>query len=131
MAKKNNVVIWLMLLSISLFSACDKENINKDLGQYAIAVTYNGTDSLELQFVIDGEVLGSFSPVPNVNPSYVGDCKDLKKPEELINVFVFKKIPIGLHQLEIKDKAGDLFKKLNFEMTDKECVFQEVSFSFN
>lgn len=108
------------------FWGCDKENVNREFGQYAVAVSYLGDDFLRLRFIIDGKECGNFVPVPKVNPSYVEDCSALRKPDNLTNVFVLKKIPIGRHELEIKTENGALVKKLEFEMINKECVFQNL-----
>jgi hypothetical protein len=64
--------------------------------------------------------------VPNINPSYVEDCSVLRKPNNLTNVFVLKKIPVGKHDVEIRTESGTLIKKLQFEMINKECVFQNL-----
>ncbi|MGV3545771.1 MAG: hypothetical protein ACO1N4_01830 [Pedobacter sp.] len=126
MKKKINASLFLSLFSVLLFGSCDKENINKEFGQYAVAVSYLGNDFLQLHFLIDGKECGQFVPVPNINPSYVEDCSVLRKPDNLTNVFVLKKIPVGKHDVEIRTESGTLIKKLQFEMINKECVFQNL-----
>lgn len=127
----NKTIVFLILAFVFLFLSCDEENINKEFGQYAVAVTYSGNEFLQLHFVIDGEECGMFTPEPKVNPTYVRDCKDLKVPDNLTNVFVLKKIPAGGHIIEIKDSDGILLKTLSFEMINKECVFQNINLASN
>lgn len=127
MIKQFNASLFVCLFSIFFFLGCDKENINKEFGQYAVAISYTGNDFLQLRFVIDGKECGQFVPVPNVNPSYVEDCSVLSKPSNLTNVFVLKKIPVGKHELQIKTESGALVEKLQFEMINKECVFQNLA----
>lgn len=125
MLKKINASIFTLLIALFLLSSCDKDNFNKKLGQYAIGLKYNGDATLNINFFIDGKESGALKVVNTVRPSPVNDCKDLKKPENLINVFVVKDVAIGKHQLEIKTNTGILLKTLEFNMSDKECVFQE------
>ena len=131
MSKKINASLSLFLLAICLLFSCDKDNVNKKFGQYAVAVSYNGNDFLELHLVIDGKECGKFTPVPNVNPSYLQDCSELKKPDNLTNVFVLKQITPGGHTLEMKTADGKLVKTLAFQMQQKECVFQEINIELN
>ena len=131
MTKKVNVSLFLLFFAIFLFFSCDKENINKKLGQYAVSVNYTGREFLELQFEINGKACGNFAIVPAVNPSYIQDCSDLKKPDQLTNVFVLKDVVVGAHTLEIKTVSGRLLKKLDFQMVNKECIFQEVNIAIN
>lgn len=128
---RNKSIVFLILVSVLSFLSCDKGNINKEFGQYAVAVTYSGNEFLQLHFVIDGEECGMFTPEPKVNPTYVKDCRDLKAPDNLTNVFVLKKIPAGGHVIEIKNSNGILLKTLAFEMINKECVFQDVNLASN
>ena len=78
-------------------------------------------------FVIDGKECGTFVPAPNVPPSYVEDCSTLNKPDQLTNIFILKEISPGEHTVEIKTAEDELLKTLDFQMVDKECVFQELS----
>ncbi len=126
MFKKINASIFLLLIALFLLSSCDKDNFNKKLGQYAIVLKYKGDATLNLQFFIDGKESGTIQVVNTGRPSPVNDCKDLKKPENLINVFVIKEVTVGKHQLEIKTDSGILLETLEFNMFDKECVFQEI-----
>ncbi len=116
---------------VALLFSCDKGNLNKEFGQYAVAINYNGDDFIELHFLIDGKGCGKLAPVPKVNPSYVEDCKMLGKPDQLTNIFVLKEITVGKHSLEIKTNAGVVIKTLEFEMLDRECVFQETNIVFD
>lgn len=130
---RNRTTFFLVLyfLLVPLFFACKKENVNKEFGQYAVAVTYSGYSPLELHFVIDGKECGSLIPAPNVNPSYLNDCGVLTNPNELTNVFVLKGISPGDHAIDIKTSEGEVVKKLTFKMLDKECVFQDLDIAFN
>jgi len=114
-----------------MLSSCDKENINKEHGQYAITFNYAGSQHLELLVYVDGELSGSFFPVPNVIPSSTTECSDLKNPEALTNVYVVKNIAKGEHKIELKTKDNDLITTMEFEMLDKECVFQNFNLSEN
>ncbi len=125
MLKKITFSIFLLLIGLFLFPSCDKDNFNKKLGQYAIGLKYKGNVTLNLQFFIDGKESGTLQVVTTSRPSPINDCKDLKKPENLINVFVIKDVAVGKHQLEIKNSAGVLLETLQFNMSDRECVFQE------
>jgi len=127
MTKKINASIFLLFIIVLLLPSCDKDNFNKKLGKYAIAVKYKGHEALKLQFFIDGKESGKLQLVTTSRPSPVNDCKDLRKPGELINVFVAKDVPVGKHQLEIRTEEGILLETLDFLMYDKECVFQEVN----
>lgn len=131
MNNQTNIFFCLAFLIILSFFSCDEENINKEFGQYAVAVTYGGNELLELHFVIDGKECGMLVPESNVNPTYVKDCSALKAPDNLTNVFVLKEIPIGAHVIEIKNSNDILLKTLTFEMIDKECVFQKVNLASN
>lgn len=126
MFKKINASIFLLLIGFFLFSSCDKDNFNKKLGQYAIGIKYKGDANLNLHFFIDGNENGTLQVVATSRPSPVNDCKDLKRPETLINVFVAKDVAIGKHRLEIKTETGILLETLEFNMQDKECVFQDI-----
>lgn len=126
MLKKINASIFLVLTALFLLASCDKDNFNKKLGQYAIGLKYKGDAALKLQFSVDGKESGTLQVVNTNRPSPVSDCKDLKKPETLINVFVVKDVTVGKHQLEIKTETGILLETLEFNMLDKECVFQEI-----
>lgn len=121
---------FLILFTISLILSCDKEALDKEFGKYSIAVSYNGSESLELHFVMDGAEIGKFVPISGANPSYVADCKSLADPDQLINIVVFDKVTKGQHKLEIKTSDGNLVKTLAFEMLNGECVFQDTSISF-
>lgn len=131
MGNKINTPLILFFLSISLLFACDKENVNKEFGQYAVAITYSGNSFLRLYFVIDGKECGSFVPAPDVVPSYAEDCSSLKDPDNLTNVFVLKEVPVGEHTLEIRTAGGNVVKTLEFQMLNKECVFQDLDIEFN
>lgn len=126
MLKKINASIFPLLIALFLLPSCDKDNFNKKLGQYAIGLKYKGDAALNLQFFIDGKESGTLQVVTTGRPSPVNDCKDLKKPENLINVFVIKDVSVGKHQLEIKTDTGILLETLEFNMSDKECIFQEI-----
>jgi hypothetical protein len=110
-----------------MLSSCDKENINKEYGQYAISFNYTGSQLLELLVYVDGELSGSFFPIPNVIPSSTSECSDLKNPETLTNVYVIKNVTKGEHKVVLKTKAQNLITKMEFEMVDKECVFQNFN----
>lgn len=129
----NKIIFSFVILffTISLLLACDKDNVNKEFGQYAVSVTYSGNSFLRLHFVIDGKECGSLVPTPNVAPSYVEDCSSLKKPDNLTNVFVLEEVPVGEHTLEIRSDEGNVVEMLAFEMLDKECVFQDLNIAFN
>lgn len=129
MMTKINVSLLSALFVLFLFFSCDKENINKEFGQYALAVNYRGDEFKKLQFFIDRKEVGALMPVPNVNASHVQDCSSLKKSKDLVNVFVERKVLTGKHVLEIKTEGGTLLKTLNFEMLNKECVFQKIDIS--
>jgi len=126
MLKKISTSIFLLFIVLFLLPSCDKDNVNKKLGQYAIGLKYNGDATLKLQFLIDGKESGTLQVVTTSRPSPINDCKDLKKPENLVNVFVVKNVTIGKHQLEIMTETGILLKTLEFNMLGKECVFQEI-----
>lgn len=126
MFKKINASIFTLLIALFLLPSCDKDNFNKKLGQYAIGLKYKGDAALNLRFSIDGKESGTLQAVTTVRPSPVNDCKDLKKPEHLVNVFVIKDVAVGKHQLEIRTESGILLETLEFNMSDKECVFQEI-----
>ena len=128
---KINVSLLSALFVLLLFFSCDKENINKEFGQYAVAVNYRGDEFKKLQFFIDGQDCGGLIPVPNVNASHVQDCRTLKKSKDLVNVFVERKVLTGKHVLEIKTEGGTLLKTLNFEMINRECVFQKIDLVVN
>ena len=128
---KINVSLLSALFVLLLFFSCDKESINKEFGQYAVAVNYRGDEFKKLQFFIDGKECGELIPVPNVNASHVQDCRTLKKSKDLVNVFVERKVLTGKHVLEIKTEGGTLLKTLNFEMINRECVFQKIDLVVN
>lgn len=128
---KNFAFFYVILLMVSLLFSCDRGNLNKEFGQYAVAINYNGDDFVELHFSIDGKGCGKLVPVPKVNPSYVEDCKMLGEPDQLTNIFVLQEIPVGKHLLEIKTDGGSVIKVLEFEMLDRECVFQEADIAFD
>lgn len=131
MLKKINASIFLLLITLFLFSSCDKDNYNKKLGQYAVGVKYNGNKTISLRFFINGVESGLLELVSTNRPSPVNDCRDLKKPSELVNVFVVKGVPVGKHKLEIKTETGLLLETLEFNMLDKECVFQQIEIQSN
>ena len=109
MFKKINASIFLLFIALFLLSSCDKDNFNKKLGQYAIVLKYKGDATLNLQFFIDGRESGTIQVVNTGRPSPVNDCKDLKKPENLINVFVIKVLIVSLlgAQLTQKQKLSE------------------------
>lgn len=126
------ISIYFSLLIAILISSCKKaDDPDKDLGQYSVAISYSGSSDLALEFFINGHKCGTILPTPNVNPTYVDDCNSLDHPSKLTNVFVLKKIPVGKHKLEVKNTAGNLVKVLEFEMLNKECIFQELAITFN
>jgi|GEM_PF-2864030 len=131
MLKRINTSIFSLLIALFFLSSCDKDNFNKKLGQYAVGLKYKGDANLKLHFLIDGKEIGTLKLVTTGRPSPVIDCKDLRKPENLINVFVIKDVAVGKHQLEIKTEAGILLETLEFNMFDKECVFQEIEVPLN
>ena len=126
MLKRINASIFTLLIALFLLPSCDKDNFNKKLGQYAIGLKYKGDSALNLRFFTDGKEIGTLQVVTTGRPSPVNDCKDLKKPENLVNVFVIKDVAVGKHQLEIRTDSGVLLETLEFNMFDKECVFQEI-----
>ncbi|MGE6219076.1 hypothetical protein ACQKCH_04560 [Nubsella zeaxanthinifaciens] len=126
MLNKIKFILSLLFVFISLLS-CDKANINKENGQYAITFNYVGTQHLELLVYVDGQLSGSFFPAPNVVPSSTTECRDLKDPDKLTNVYVIKDVTKGEHTIELRSKSDELITTLQFEMLDRECVFQ----SFN
>jgi hypothetical protein len=113
------------------FLSCDKENINKESGQYAITFNYMGTQHVELLVYVDDQLSGSFFPVPNVVPSATTECRDLKDPDKLTNVYVIKDVAKGEHKIEIKNRNGQMVTTLQFEMIDRECVFQSFDLLAN
>ena len=131
MLKKINASIFLLFIALFLLPSCDKDNFNKKLGQYAIGLKYKGDTALTLHFFIDGRESGTLQIMSTNRSSPINDCKDLKKPETLVNVFVAKNIAVGKHQLEIKTDSGTLLETLEFNMLDKECVFQEIHIPMN
>ncbi len=132
MNKKINAFLSLALLFIPFLFSCEKEeNPGTEFGQYAVAVNYNGEDFLELHFSIDEEDCGTLAPVPNLTPTYLQNCDELKKPEQLINVFVLSKVAVGKHTLKVKTANGGFLKELEFEIGAKQCVFQQIDLSFN
>ncbi|WAC40356.1 hypothetical protein [Pedobacter sp. SL55] len=132
MNKKINVFLSLAFLFIPFLFSCDKEeNLGAEFGQYAVAINYNGEDFLELHFSIDEEDCGMLAPVPNLNPTYLQNCDELKKTEQLINVFVLPEVAIGKHTLKVKTANGSVLKELAFEIGAKQCVFQQIDLSFN
>lgn len=126
MLNKIKFILSLLFVFISLLS-CDKENINKENGQYAITFNYVGTQHLELLVYVDGQLSGSFFPAPNVVPSSTTECRDLKDPDKLTNVYVIKDVTKGEHTIELRSKSDELITTLQFEMLDRECVFQSFS----
>lgn len=126
MCQKINASVFLLFITIFLLSACDKDNLNKKLGQYAVSIKYKGDTAIPLHFFIDGKESGTVQVINTDRPSSVNDCKDLKKPENLVNVFVIKNVTVGKHQIEIKTDKGTLLENLEFNMFDKECVFQMI-----
>mgnify|MGYP003582506545 CR=1 FL=1 len=129
MLNKINASIFLLSMVISFLSSCNKDNLNKKFGQYAIGVKYDGDGALNLRFFIEGKESGTLQVMAIDRPSPINDCKDLKNPQELINVFVVQNVAVGKHQLEIKTEAGRLVETLEFNMFDRECIFQEISIS--
>ncbi|SOD14459.1 hypothetical protein [Pedobacter xixiisoli] len=128
---KKLTYLSLLFLLFAIISACEDENFNKDFGQYGLAINYDGNDPLELYFKLDGGEAGTLLVKPKANPTYVTDCKNLKKEDNLLNVFVLKEVTVGKHTLEIKTSEGVLIKTLEFEMINRECVFQDTILSFN
>lgn len=131
MSNKLNASLLIFGIAISMLFACDKENINKKYGQYSLAISYSGKELLELHFMMDGNDCGTLAPISGALPTRVQDCSTLKKPENLTNVFVLKEITPGAHTLEIKTADGNLVKKLEFQMVNKECVFQDINIPLN
>lgn len=121
----------LFFLSVAFLSACEDENFNKDFGQYGLSINYDGDEPLELHFILDGEKVGLLLAKPKVNPTYLKDCKNLKKEEHLLNVFVLKQVTSGKHSLEIQTPEGVAVQTLEFEMMDRECVFQDTVISLS
>ncbi|MFN0254275.1 hypothetical protein [Pedobacter ureilyticus] len=121
----------VIVLSILLLFGCEEEIFSKDTGQYALAINYQGTELLELHFFVDDKDCGLLSALPQVNPTYVDDCKKLKKAENLTNVFILKEVTPGKHVLTIKTPEGRLVNTLEFQMVNKECVLQNVNISLD
>ena len=121
----------VFILLILLLFGCEDENFNKDTGQYALAINYQGTDLLELHFFIDDKDCGLLSALPQVNPTYVDDCKKLRRTENLTNVFLLKDVNPGKHVLTIKTPEGKFVNTLEFQMANRECVLQNVNITLN
>lgn len=120
----------VFVLSTLLFFSCEDENFSKDTGQYALAINYQGKELLELHFTIDDKDYGLVSALPQVNPTYVDDCKKLKNVANLTNIFLVKEMNPGKHVLKIKTREGQVINTLEFQISNRECVLQNVNISF-
>lgn len=117
----------VFISSILLLFGCEEENFSKNAGQYALAISYQGQGVVELHFFIDDNDCGLLSAMPKVNPTYIDDCKKLKKAENLTNIFILKDVNPGKHVLKIKTPEGVVVNTLEFEMLDRECILQSVN----